>query len=151
MIRLYKSTFRFIFPLALLFYISCSSGDWSKKTDWKDFDQNNIPTQQEYPECEAIVLIDEGSVHIFSENQMAFSTYNRHTVTKIFTSRGYHFANVVIPYGSQSDVEDIEARTISPSGKITVLDPETIFDVNLYPNFVFYSDQRAKSIHPPGC
>ncbi len=144
MIRLYKSTFRFIFPLALLFYISCSSGDWSKKTDWKDFDQNNIPTQQEYPECEAIVLIDEGSVHIFSENQMAFSTYNRHTVTKIFTSRGYHFANVVIPYGSQSDVEDIEARTISPSGKITVLDPETIFDVNLYPNFVFYSDQRAK-------
>ncbi|NOZ57844.1 MAG: DUF3857 domain-containing protein, partial [Calditrichaeota bacterium] len=51
---------------------------------------------------------------------------------------------MVIPYDSKSTVEKIRARTISPDGKITVLDPEDIYDISLYPEYIWYSDQRAK-------
>ena len=133
-----------ILILISIFYLACGVDDWHRKAEWKNFDINNLPNQEEYPESEAVVLLNEGTIRIFTDQQISFSTYERHTVTKIFNSRGHRYANVVIPYGSQNSVEEIQARTISPHGKITVLDPETIFDVNLYPNFVFYSDQRAK-------
>ncbi|MCI0513798.1 DUF3857 and transglutaminase domain-containing protein, partial [candidate division KSB1 bacterium] len=59
------------------------------------------------------------------------------------------FANVTIPYSSQSQIKDIHARTIAPDGKITVLKSNAVFDINLYPEFIFYSDVRARTFTLP--
>ena len=133
-----------LYPLLIIHFSCTGSAKWEEEILWREIDFKNLPAQSEYPDAEAIVLLDEGTVEIQFISDHSFSTYERHTITRIFNTRGYHYANIVIPYGSRSNVDEIEARTISPDGKITVLDPETIFDVNLYPNFVFYSDQRAK-------
>jgi len=134
-----------IIVLWLFIFFSCSTtGDWANEINWKEIDFNKLPTQVQYPDAEAVVLLDEGQVQIFQLPEYSFSTYDRHSVVKILNERGYHLANVAVAYGSRSEVTDIEARTISPDGEIILLDPKTIFDVNLYPNFVFYSDQRAK-------
>jgi hypothetical protein len=65
-------------------------------------------------------------------------------VIKVLNTSGYSFANISIGYNESSDVEMIEARTISADGEITVLDDNNIFDITLYPRFIFFSDQRAK-------
>jgi len=83
-------------------------------------------------------------MEVFAGGELGFSSFETHRIVKVFDARGERFANVVIPYSGGSTVEDIEARTISPSGRITVLDPDHVYDASLYPNFVFFSDQRAR-------
>ena len=83
-------------------------------------------------------------MEVFGRGELGFSVFEQHRIVKVFDSRGERFANVVIPYGGRSEVVAIEARTISPDGTIVVLDENDIYDVSLYPNFVFFSDQRAK-------
>ena len=70
---------------------------------------------------------------------MQFCSIEYDQIATIFDPRGYKYANVMIPYSSQSQVESIEARTISVDGEITVVNPDKIYDVNLYPDFVFYT------------
>ena len=143
--RLYSASWRFFFFALIWLKLSCvTSGQWASEIIWPDIDKNNLPAQIDFPNAEAITLLDEGEIKIHLLSEHSFSTYTRHTVTRIFNPRGYHLANIVIPYSGQSKIDYIEARTIAPDGEITVLNEETIFDVNLYPNFVFYSDQRAR-------
>jgi hypothetical protein len=97
-----------------------------------------------YPDAGAIVLEDEGKMEIAGSGDLGMSLFDHHRVIRILNARGHRYAYVVIPYGENSTVEEISARTIGPSGTVTPLDPSTIFDVSLYPSFVFFSDQRAK-------
>jgi hypothetical protein len=112
--------------------------------DWDKFDDSDLPDQEDYPDAGAVILFDEGVVEIADGGDIDFTYFERHRVVKIFNTSGYSYANVSIGYNESSDVEMIEARTISADGKITVLDDENIYDITLYPRFVFFSDQRAK-------
>jgi len=127
-------------------WLGCSSGTsgWETSVRWKDYTLSALPTREEFPDVGAVCLLDEGRMEVFGSGQLGFSVFEQHRIVKIFDSRGERFANVVIPYGGRSEVVAIEARTISPDGRIVVLDGSDIFDVSLYPNFVFFSDQRAK-------
>ncbi len=131
--------------------MACSSGtsEWGSTVRWKEYDLSTLPTREEYPDAGAVCLLDEGTMEVFGSGQIGFSVFEKHRVVKVFDSRGERFANVVIPYGGRSEVEFIEARTISPDGSITVLQEDDVFDVSLYPNFVFFSDQRAKLFTMP--
>lgn len=129
--------------LAML--VSCAGTDhWAKRVEWVDLDSTSLPDQTDFRDESAVILLDEGKMEIFGSEATAFSEFERHKILKIFNRRGEKFANVLIPYYPTITIDKIEARTISPDGKITVIKPENIFDVNLYPNFIFYSDQRAK-------
>jgi len=124
---------------------SCASqSEWATRVSWDELDATHLPGQAEYPDAGAIILLDEGRMEIIGSGEVGFSAFEQHKIVKIFNDRGHRYANVVVAYTSGSQVEDIQARTISPAGKITVLDEKNIFDVSLYPNFVFFSDQRAK-------
>ncbi len=96
------------------------------------------------PDAGAMVVLDEGSMEVFGDNDLGFSVFDRHRIIKIFSPGGHRYANIVIPYGATSMVSGIEARTVTPAGKSVELREEDIFDVSLYPNFVFFSDQRAR-------
>ncbi len=133
----------FLLP-AMIILQGCSGNDWARRINWPGIDIKNLPTETQFPGVPALILEDEGSIDIHVLSDAAFSVYDRHTIIKVFNSRGFKYANIAVPYGINSEVDEIEARTIGADGKITVLNPEKIYDVNLYPNFVFYSDQRAK-------
>ena len=96
------------------------------------------------PDLGAIVVLDEGSMEVFSGGEMGFSVFDRRRIIKIFNPSGHRYANIMIPYGSSSSVTEIHARTITPAGETVELRTEDIYDVSLYPNFVFFSDQRAR-------
>jgi hypothetical protein len=136
--------------LVLILFSGCADqSQWAKKVEWFDIDPGQIPTQEDLPEEGAVILLDEGKIEIFSSGPTGFSVFERHKIIKIFNLKGERFANVMLPYYPRVTIESIQARTISPSGKITIIDEEDIFDVNLYPGFIFYSDQRAKIFTMP--
>jgi hypothetical protein len=141
----FKKLFYLISLMSILFLISCASkGDWATVADWDEFDISEFPNQTEYPDAGAVILFDAGIAEIADAGEIDFTYFERHRVVKIFNTSGYSHANVSIAYNENSEVEAIEARTISPDGKISILDEDNIFDITLYPNFVFFSDQRAK-------
>jgi hypothetical protein len=132
--------------LILAFWISgCASrAQWATRIGWKELSLEEVPGSDAYPEAEALVLLDEGRMELLSGSELQLSMFERHRIVKIFSQAGLRYANVVIAYDPRSRVEAIEARTIAPDGKITVLNSKDIYDVSLYPNYVWYSDQRAK-------
>jgi len=140
----YLRNLLFIKMLWLLALLGGCAGTnrWSTQIDWKDLSLAETPTAADYPNLPAVILLDDGRLEVF--NNLGYSTMTHRTVIKILNRSGLRFANITIPYASESEVTSIQARTIDSTGKITVLDPKNIFDVNLYPEFMLYSDVRAK-------
>lgn len=133
-----------IFSLFLVFFFCAHNGDWAKRLDWREFDLASLPGENDFPDASAIIILDEGKMQIIGASELPMSLFERHRIVKILNLRGQRHANIAIPYNPQSQVENIQARTISPQGEIKVLNKKQIYDVNLYPSFIFYSDQRAK-------
>ncbi len=129
----------------LLFGLFCAhDGGWGGRQRLQTNQFADLPGQQEFPEADAIVILDEGKMEILNIGSMPLSVFERHRIVKILNARGQRYAFITIPYSSQSQVDHIQARTIAADGKIFELDRKKIYDVNLYPEFIFYSDQRAK-------
>lgn len=130
--------------ILFLFHACAANKEWASRIKWKGLELNNLPRQADYPDQGALILWDEGEMETFGDAETGFSEFRRHRILKVFNRRGRRYANIVIPYSSDSKIENIRARTISATGKITALKNKDIYDVNLYPNFILYSDQRAK-------
>ncbi len=140
-----RAIIRLIVVILVLSFFGCSHmGEWGKRIDWKEIDFRHLPGEKEYPGAGAIILLDDGSMEIYNAGRDGLSVFQRHRIVKILNPQGHRYLNVVIPYSPASRVDNIMARTISPDGKITVLDKEDIFDITFYPFYVFYSDRRAK-------
>lgn len=122
---------------------------WKTAVAWKDFSFSSLPSAKDYPDEGAVVLLDAGDAEIFKSGEFSFTVMERHTVIKIFDERGFVFANVTIPYSSSSEISSLQARTITPDGKIVPLPENQVYDVTLYPGFIFYSDVRAKRFALP--
>ncbi|MBN1781307.1 DUF3857 domain-containing protein [bacterium] len=63
--------------------------------------------------------------------------------------RGADYANVTLPFGSDSEISHIKAKTLRPDGRIVRLNQNQVFEINLFPDFIFYSDVRAKRFSMP--
>jgi hypothetical protein len=133
--------------IGMMAALFCACGGTS---GWTDLDSPPLETLQalrpptDAPDAGAMVVLDEGSMEVFGGDGLGFSVFDRHRIVKIFNPRGHRYANILIPYGTTSLVSDLQARTITPLGKTVELRNQDIFDVSLYPNFVFFSDQRAR-------
>jgi hypothetical protein len=134
-----------LISFALISVFSCApASQWATTAVWDEFLFSELPGQEDFPDAGAVILLDEGNAEIVGSNQIGFTVFERHRVVKIFNGGGYRHANISVAYNQDSEVEMIEARTISADGKITVLKEEDIFDITIYPHFIFYSDQKAK-------
>ncbi|MBN2089523.1 DUF3857 and transglutaminase domain-containing protein [candidate division KSB1 bacterium] len=135
-----------------ILFIACAGSNklWKTQVIWDDFKFADLPTQKEYPYAPAVFLLDEGQMEVTGVKGNGYTTFKKHVIIKILTTSGNKFANVIIPYATHTLITEIQARTISPEGKISVLNKENIFDINLYPEYILYSDVRAKSFTFPG-
>ncbi len=154
LVLLYKMISRFIriIPafVILVLALSCASRvEWSTKIDWDDLEFSHLPGLDEYPESGAFILLDEAETTVIRRGEINYSEINRHRIIKILDNRGHKYANIAIPYSPPSQIVSLQARTISPDGTINVITEDDIYDINLYPDFVFYSDQRAKLLAVP--
>jgi hypothetical protein len=142
---------RLYFVIAFSFLLACSSAtSWIKPAQMQSFFNASQSVERQYPDAGAMVLLDEAVVEVFPRSEHGFSEYTRHTVVKILNERGHRYANVLIPYDDNSRVNDIRARAVFSDGRTLTLTKNEIFDTNLYPEFIFYSDDRAKRFTVPG-
>jgi hypothetical protein len=137
--------------LCLTVFLSCSSGTrWLRPELMESYFQSSLPVEKRYQDAGAVVLLDEALVEVFPRSEHSFSEYLRHTVVKVLNERGLKYANVLIPYDNSSRVEDVRARVILPGGKTVRLSRDEVYDTTLYPDFIFYSDDRARRFTVPG-
>jgi len=146
----YSNLIKYLVLISLFYLTGCADkSKWANRIEWEELSLSELPDEQDFPDEGAVVLYDEGQMEIFSSGPTGFSEFERHKIIKILNVRGEKYANIMIPFFPGVSIEDIQARTISSSGKISTLEKKDIYDVNLYPNFVFYSDQRAKIFTMP--
>ncbi|MBD3376433.1 DUF3857 domain-containing protein [candidate division KSB1 bacterium] len=103
---------------------------------------------KEYQDYGAVILLDEAELQIM-RGDIRLSERERHRIVKILNDRGYGFANVTIPFSSQTEISNIRGRTITPDGGIQPLDPSEIYEITAHPEFIFYSDVKAKRFTLP--
>jgi len=99
--------------------ISCTKkSNWDTQLNWERLDINSLPSAKNYPNSGAIILHDEAKIETFGEEEDGWSLYTRHRIVKIFDIKGHQYANLAIPYSPGNEIEDLQARTISPAGKL---------------------------------
>jgi len=135
--------------LCLVLVQGCSTSKWTREINWRDFNWEALPSEEDYPETGAVILLDEAHVEISRLEKLPFSTLHRHRIVKILNETGYHHANFIIPFNGNTKITHIEARTIRPDGSIILLDKGNIFETSLYPDYVFYSDIKCKRLAMP--
>jgi len=134
-----------LLPLCALLLASCSgTSTWLDDAELHKTLHEPLSPAERLTDAGAVILLDEGSMEINSSGDIGLSIFERHRIVRILNPRGQRYANIVVPYGSTTRIDEIQARTIEPGGRIIPLQEADIFDVSLYPNFVFFSDQRAK-------
>lgn len=107
----------------------------------------NSPSQEQYPQASALVLLSDEKFEVSENNTAVFET---HAVIKILNDRGKSFGEVEIGYDSTYEkVELVYARTIKPDGEVIQVGDKHIRDVSKYLNFPLYSNARALIISMP--
>ncbi len=135
-------------PMCALVMNACSSGSaWVDDAELQAILREIPPPQG--TDAGAVVILDEGTMEITSGGEIGLSVFDRHRIVRILNPRGQRYANVMIPYSPSTHLENIQARTMTPDGRVIPLREADIYDVSLYPNFVFFSDQRAKIFTMP--
>jgi transglutaminase-like putative cysteine protease len=136
-------------PLAFLLLCCGSATSWLNDEELRACIRTSEADARHHADAGAVVMLDEGSMEINSGGEVGLSIFEKHSIVRILNPRGQKYANIVIPYSSNSVVDEIQARTLEPGGRIVQLQSADVFDVSLYPNFVFFSDQRAKIFTMP--
>ncbi|HEX9935124.1 MAG TPA: DUF3857 and transglutaminase domain-containing protein, partial [bacterium] len=117
--------------------------------DDKPLSIDRLPKAADFPDAGAYVVSDEAFVEVFQHGEITMSQLTRRIVVKVFNAKGYKYANVLIPYDSDSKVSGLSARTMLPDGRSATLSDDQVFDSSLYPETVFFSDVRAKRFTMP--
>ncbi|NIM97036.1 MAG: DUF3857 domain-containing protein [candidate division Zixibacteria bacterium] len=136
--------------LAVLLLLGPSCGPAYRKIDfkeveWEDIHISETPDQEEHPGASAVYLLDEGEFS--ARNNFILS---RHVIIKILDEAGLSYANVEIPFHSESEVHKIRGRTVRKDGSVVMLKPEDVHEKSIYPDYVLYADSKAKVFALPG-
>ena len=129
--------------ISSLLFLKCGEKRPIRRVEWKKLGIEEIPKAAEYPDYEAVVLLNKGILTIESGNSLYKALFEKHKIIKIFTKKGFKYGNIIIPHSKNDNIENIQARTISPEGQITELKQENIFRLEQYPGTAFYSAQNA--------
>ena len=107
----------------------------------------NSPSQEEFPEAGAVILLAEEKIKVTDENTVEYDNYY---LVKILNDRGKDYAELELGYDSTFDKLDVVfARTITPEGHVVSAGAKHMRDVSRYMNYPLYSNARLKIISMP--
>jgi hypothetical protein len=116
----------------------------------------NIPSSDSFPEANAIYLLREakysiqstpmevGTTYFSLRMNIPWSAFSEHVIIKVLRPGGKKYGNVKIPLLGKCEVVELQARTIKPNGEIIPVDSKEIFEVNDYPDYMLYSENKSK-------
>jgi len=112
-------------------------------------DISTLPTGLD-TDAPATVLFDKAELEVFGSGETGGSLFKRHRSIYIHNARGMAWASVAIPFGLNSRIQSLQARTITADGRVIELQPQEVYEIDAYPQFIFYSDRKAKLFAFPG-
>ncbi len=109
---------------------------------------NASPSEKEYPQAGALILLSDEKVEITAENTQVSEM---HYIVKILNERGKEdFSESHIDYDTTYEKVELEyARTIKPDGTVVDVGTRHIRDVSKYLNFPLYSNAHIYIISFP--
>lgn len=98
------------------------------------------------PEADAEIILDETEV----DGESAYSSYiTRHVRVRIYGQRGVEsYSKVDIIFEKNLTIRKLEARTITPDGQVSVLDPKDVYEREVLRTGNVR--KKVKSFAPPG-
>lgn len=138
------------FLISFLF-LSCSSSSFINLEELKsELDLKDFPSQNDYPDADAIVLSEVHDVHAILDEEYNFVTLENTTkVIKLFKNIE-QYASVEIVLHDGDMLQSISARTIKPDGTAIELKPEDFHTITGDDQgYIFYSDtKKVKFTYP---
>lgn len=139
-----------ILPLLLALSLPALS-DAPSQTDTKFA---KAPSAKDYPNAGYIIVIDEIT---FKADEQGNNEYIEHDAVKFFTEAGIKEAGTLYhAYDSATEsIEVLQARTITPEGKVIPVKEDSIKDTPLIENSAMHESMRCRVIAfpdtKPGC
>ena len=62
--------------LLMIFFVGCAHrSDWAARIEWDTLEFGALPGKEEFPEDEAIIILDEGKMEIFDGSESDLSVF----------------------------------------------------------------------------
>ena len=113
---------------------------------WEKIDFKNTPTQEMFPESDAVVIKNEGQMEIKKNGEALFT---EHGIIKIFSDTDQRYSRQSLPFNNSVKIINIKARTINENGEKFVLDKNQITEKSMFSEYVLYSDAKVKEFNFP--
>lgn len=112
--------------LLVALFASAQNFDYASNTEWADKPSLH-EVHKPYDSSSAVGILDERRIEYRSEGEDVFIYQYEHFIVKIMNDDGIEMFNkIYIPVYKNSEVQSIQARTISKDGKLIPLDATTI-------------------------
>lgn len=116
-----------------------------KEVEWEEINVGGTPSREDYPGASAVFLLDEGEFSALED-----CIFTHHVIIKILDEAGLDYANVEITFDAEDEVHNIKGRTIRGDGSVVQLQPESVHEKSIFPDYILYSDSKAKVFALPG-
>ena len=113
---------------------------------WEKIDLKNTPTQEMFPESDAVVIKNTGQIQIKKNGEALFS---EHGIIKIFSDTDQRYSRQSLAFNNSVKIISIKARTINEKGEEFVLDKSQIMEKSIFSEYVLYSDAKVKEFNFP--
>jgi hypothetical protein len=81
-----------------------------------------------HPNASAVYLLRQRKVTMGLAGYKGYSRIEDHVVLKLLKEKAFDNGDVRVSYGSKGTIVGFQARSISPSGEITEIQPQKVFD-----------------------
>jgi transglutaminase-like putative cysteine protease len=135
-----------VLPLFMsLLLLSCSSESFINLNSLKEqLSLKDFPEQKDYPEADALVLMESHEVNLKNNDDYNFETTEKiQNVTKLFRNIE-DYSSIQISLRNGDKLSSLKARTIKPDGSVIELNSDDYHTITGggY-SFIFYTDEKT--------
>ncbi len=113
---------------------------------WEKIELKNTPTQDMFPESDAVVIKNDGHMEI---NKNGEALFTKRGIIKIFSDTDQRYSKQSLPFNNSVEIVSIKARTINEKGEQFVLDKGQITERSIFSECALYSDAKVKEFNFP--
>lgn len=119
---------------------------------WSEVKPEALPGPADYPQADAVVLLDETRVVFRLEDGEPIADETEHRRLRVLTAEGHSAARHTVSYNADLwTVRELDARVIEPDGTEHAVPGESAVDLPAFPGYALFSDARIKRLtHPTG-
>lgn len=119
-------------------------------SNWAEVKPEALPGSADYPQADAVVLLDETRVVFRLEDGEPVADETEHRRLRVLTPEGHSAAQHIVAYNADLwTVRELDARVVEPDGTEHLIPGESAVDLPAFPGYTLFSDTRIKRLSRP--